>query len=642
MTRGELSNEKSMDLDTADQIVDEHLAREAGNHDPSHTEELSTSRLFLLFPTGRPGSASWDAWPVADSRLPETARVQAILAEATRRMNESDERLGESGEDLAILEWDEFVRNYAIMPTDQETLAVRGRHSPVAPTTFIPFSTGLSDSSMLRGVEIRGPVDFGIDLVTLEGDAEGETRRYIAAVATFLLEGNRYRHSGSGEHVVGLESLRRESFMNGQPAPEFESWHTEADIAKVSEHIEDAARDTAGWLSERVSRTLAAVMLDAPRAALSIASPSQRLARPAVEWRFHHNRVSTSSVGLRDLSRAEQAWAERAILESLYWHRRETFAPEASLARPAVYLLDEPEAALHRAAEAHMARSLVANASDPRNVIVAATHSPELLDAPEAHLIEVKRGAALSGRSLVHHLDFSDRTVLAELGLLPSDLLRWPRVILLVEGLHDEVLLDAFLGARLRDARVHVIPLRGGSKLPATVESRVLFEFTRAHLIGLVDNQRAAVLADTWASALEAAAQGDVEAATRIVLDGIGRSESEAVFITNWLTAALEKGLEGRISPYALELPDIIEYLPVDRLIPGANSWSALRDMHSAERLKAPARTARDFKAWLGARFAVTLNASMLRNAADGLPVPRDFERLMKQIEARSRDVASA
>lgn len=168
--------------------------------------------------------------------------------------------------------------------------------------------------------------------------------------------------------------------------------------------------------------------------------PGDRLKGALPEWRFGRRNMSIDA-----LSRAERIWAERSISEELHWSR-----PNQD-DRVTLYLYDEPETALRRAAESHMARALVERTRDPRQRVIAATHSPELLDTTAAFVIEVKK---MDGSSRVQAITGGTRSALHELGLNPSDLLRLARVYLLVEGRHDELLLRHYLGERRAAARI--------------------------------------------------------------------------------------------------------------------------------------------------------------------------------------------
>lgn len=197
-------------------------------------------------------------------------------------------------------------------------------------------------------------------------------------------------------------------------------------------------------------------------------------------------------------------------------------------------------------------------------------------------------------------------------------------------------MLDAFVGTRLRAARVMVLAMAGGRKLASTLDSQVLFSHTRAHLVALLDNQRVEAVQSTWQQAQEAAAQGELQAAIDIVVDGIGKETPEADYVRSWLTRALERGLDGRIRPTGLERADIVEYLPVENFVAGAASWTELRDQHREARETPRSNTPKDFKHWLELRYRADFTPDNLRAAVAGADIPPDIARLMNELEALS------
>jgi len=581
-TPGKPSSEEQLDPHRASELIDEYLERLVGDAGEPRDWVLQ-NRLFLLIPVGTAESPAWKAWAVADPTV-EWARREMELLDAAMERFESALGHDEDENEVAFERYSEEVAQHTLFPSeDLEWLK-----------PFSPIGAGYRAADGVGSIIVSGSIDFGVDLVNYD-------QAVTHATAAFLRESpNRVNPGGKDPGAMPAE--RR-------------------------------AQKAAAALSTQVTKRLQGALLDGPFAQLSLSTPVARLYSPAFEWMFTRSKDAWRKVPLAELSKAERLWAERAILEAVH----DALADPDDFERRSLCLYDEPESALHRAAESHMARALVSRARDQRAVIVAATHSPELLDSPLANVIEVKR---MTHRSHVQGLDPISRDALGELGLNPSDLLRLTRVFLLVEGLHDEVLLAHFLGDRLRDARVEVIPIRGGKMLAGTTDSRVLFDFTEAHVVALLDNTRASHVSDVWLRAQEAAAQGEMDAAKRIVTEEIGYADGESQYLTSWLTRALDRGLASRLSPEGLGAADIIEYLPVDRVVPDATSWRGLHEQHREELLNRRG-TPKRFKDWLTARWRTSFSSDALRSYADGVPVPKDFERLMKSIEAISADRSS-
>lgn len=331
---------------------------------------------------------------------------------------------------------------------------------------------------------------------------------------------------------------------------------------------------------------------------------------------------------LAGLSSAQVKWAKWSIAEAMV-------TLSQGLPIPRLILLDEPESALHRSAESHMAQYLSALATTGAVSLLVATHSPELLDLGHARLFEVTR---IGGRRQVRRLPPLARESLETLGLLPSDLLRRQRGIILVDGLHDQLVLESLFGPELHALRTDVVPLRGTQQLSAA-QIGFLFDFTPAHVFVMLDNLRTAALADIWEAAVREAQSGNLPGAVAHLdgaecLDG----SSEGRVMRELLQHVVEAGNADRLTPHGLSHPDVIEYLPVGSLIgPGpGGTWAELRVQHARQRAEQKG-TARDFKAWLRQRHGADFSPESLMRAVGTLDeIPADLLRLLKTVEART------
>ena len=92
--------------------------------------------------------------------------------------------------------------------------------------------------------------------------------------------------------------------------------------------------------------------------------------------------------------------------------------------------------------------------------------------------------------------------------------------------------------------RVEILPIRGAKELPVTLESRVLFDFTGAHIFVLIDNMQARAIHDVWERAqLELLTEGAGQAGVNL-RRALGRSTGERKFLAQWMSRALERGLD--------------------------------------------------------------------------------------------------
>jgi len=582
--------ERRMAENVANDVVDRYLSTLVPPEGTAH-DWSSRHRLFLFVPAGRADAPMWRCSAVADP-TEEWAISESLAAAALWQEYDDNYIYGDEDEDghEEHEQWyRESKRALTLLPEEEATGFLDLR-----PFQSLSYGMVIPPDPII----VTGPVDFGVDLAPEFDTVDAATADYLRSRLT----------------------------------DDNEPWREEIDEGRVDPALEMVASREATTLSDAVTRRLQHALLDGPIAHLDLAVPRDRLFDSPFAWVFTRPGQGAPRVPLAALSRAERLWAERSIVEAA-WELK-----EGGSGRPRLYLYDEPESALHRAGETHMATSLVERSKRLGVSIVAATHSPELLDVSSANLLEAKRSAL---KSILQPLGAVSREDLAGLGLNPSDLLRLTRVYLAVEGHHDEVLINYFLGERLRRARVEILPLRGGSKLPHTVDSRVLFDHTNAHLVGLLDNVDAEPLHRTWSDAQELAVTGHVAEAKDLILDRIGKASGEAQYLSAWLTRALDKGLESRLTPFGLSRPDIIEYLPVDKFVAGASSWNSLREQHARE-LSGKSGTPRDFKKWLTGRYKVSFGAEDLLRSADGVAVPKEFERLAKTVEAIATDRGSS
>ncbi|WP_404444458.1 hypothetical protein LG315_11925 [Microbacterium marinum] len=578
--------DRRIGAERAGEVLARHLTGLLPQSGPARDWALRC-RLFLFLPSGTPDSPGWDCWAVADADEDWAAQELAYLnrlwqeREASYIFPDEDEQAHDTQEER----YSDALAAHTLLP-EEEVAELVG-------DGFYPLAHGRVTSP--EPIVISGVIDFGFDYVDDTRSVRDATSDYLRSCLDDRGGPWNVAHEGDEEVLA---------------------WERTAAIA---------ARHISAESTERLRHA----MLDGLYAELHLAPPSERLFNPPFEWQFSRD-GGYRSVPLDALSRAERYWAERAIVEG----SAELTSRSDQGERDRIHLYDEPESALHRAAEAHMASSLVERANKPGVFIIAATHSPELLDATDANLLEVER---TNRKSIVRPLGEVSRRALNGLGLHPSDLLRLTRVFLVVEGLHDEVLLDHFLGQRFRAARVEIVPLHGGAKLSGTVDSRVLFDHTRAHVVGLLDNTDAAHVSGVWSAAQEIAATGHVAEAKEAILSRIGKANGESQYLSTWLTRALDNGLGARLTPVGLSKADVIEYLPADKVVPRAASWGDLRKQHAAA-LAGKSGTPRDFKKWLTAQHKVQFEVSDLLRYAEGVALPREFELLAKTIEAIAAD----
>ncbi len=149
------------------------------------------------------------------------------------------------------------------------------------------------------------------------------------------------------------------------------------------------------WLTELqdvAQRHYDRVFLDAPRLRLDRAHGAESFTCLPFRWSASDREQPLEDLqktAIDSLSKAQRGWADFSIALAT---RKELPHSSFHETAPQVVLLDEPEAGLHRTAEAHMAEGLSALAhNQPGTYVIAATHTPMLLDDPSSAVVEVKR-----------------------------------------------------------------------------------------------------------------------------------------------------------------------------------------------------------------------------------------------------------
>ena len=318
---------------------------------------------------------------------------------------------------------------------------------------------------------------------------------------------------------------------------------------------------------------------------------------------------------------ARRRWAQLAIEMTL---------PRNQFNTPAILVLDEPENALHQAAQAHLTRGLSFQGTwelGPRVVasgIFVATHSPALLAAEGAHLVHVHRSDGETALSPVIGLAAVD-AVVEQLGASRADILMMTKSFILVEGEHDKIVLTRLFGEELDRHRARVLVMRGAKRATAMLDLELLARYSEARLVLVIDRLGREASA-IWEEASLCDAKGDRLAAERCLhqLDrlpgGEGRWMAEAGL------AALAAGRLSRVRLVGLERRDILEYLPVTEMVPGAASWEALRAEHQGSHAKD------DFKTWLRNTHSARITPAAIANAAGKVDDLQDLPALLLEL----------
>jgi energy-coupling factor transporter ATP-binding protein EcfA2 len=375
-------------------------------------------------------------------------------------------------------------------------------------------------------------------------------------------------------------------------------------------------------LSKVASSIYAELLLDAPSLNCELNLPDAWFDGDALRW-VAYDLPTGEWVPLPALSRAQRRWAQVAIAAALIQHQ-----PRHARS---IMLLDEPELALHSLAEQHMARALPTLAKRMNTQLIVASHSADLLNQSTNRLVHVRRGT--SGITEMATLDIAISSLpFDDLGIKPSDLLQLRRVFLLVEGEHDRLVLNGLLGDKFAELGVDLLPFRGGAQLAHVIDSQFLFLFTDARVIIVLDNLRAEPIGQLWSEVRERLATGDLLGARRLLEMRLGR-EGEEGFLKEFGIRAVEESRADRIEVFGLSKRDIICYLPIQAIVPGASSWQEVEARYVKRYPPSSRRQPGDlnFKRWLRATYGATISRPVIETAVASVDaIPDEFAELLR------------
>lgn len=576
-------------------------------------DELSTVTTFALIPTGNL-APEWDIWlcmPRDNASFPACARA---MEEFIRVREEADEEANRRGEEhrrkvtaLKSVAWTK--EDYEEIEKESERHDEEIEELLLSPL-FQPLAGLLWEYSYLPDPDT---IDQWLDPMMADDLPIPVVKLFASRAIPLVLEAD--------EDEADIDTATAQVFA--------EVFHKKLDDADDGLALTKKMKEWVGHLNDVANTLYTSLLQDAPHLTLEVRKLGRWAVEGAMHWHVEYGDHGSSTVPIAGLSRAESRWARIAVRRALDLTGTTT-----------TLIIDEPEAALHRVAERHMAQGLDGLTTLGPQVVVA-THSPEVLNAQTTGCIHV---AKHNGRTHVGQMPRLGPETLAELGLSPSDLLGLYRIFLLVEGEHDEIVIRALCGDFLDSARVKIIPLRGGRNLPGTVESQLLFDLSDAHLVAVLDSVRAEEISAAWMEAQTRYLSEDAESAIDYLTEAFNQKKvMEHEWIVNWLSRAIKKGVHSRMNPYGLAARDIIEYLPVEILVPNADkSWDELRREHD-EAMPSLDRTKglHVFKSWLKHVYRADTSVSNVRRAAESVTeVPEELLNLgyhLREISSRPR-----
>lgn len=317
--------------------------------------------------------------------------------------------------------------------------------------------------------------------------------------------------------------------------------------------------------------------------------------------------------------------------------------------RHRIITLDEPEQGLHRRGEIHLVEGLHRISKELDATVIVASHSPAFLRPDLCTLHHVDRDPE-TGHVRLTGMSSVDVDRVAELGLTPSDLLQNISTILLVEGEHEVWVLSELFGEEFRRHGVLVSPLRGAKLLKSAVDAHLLFDFTSAEVVVMLDNESTERVEMIWNEALVAYESGGQGA----VLECLDRLQDvktgEARYLKEFCTRAIKLGARTRVGFQMMSEPDLDRYFPPSAFIrkqkhadvAGLN-WEQIDALYE-DWLVANQTPKGGHKEWLRREFGAVFDEKTYRLAVRTLDsVHPDFSALYRRVigPGGTREIAS-
>ncbi|SDU80850.1 ATP-binding protein [Gordonia westfalica] len=395
-------------------------------------------------------------------------------------------------------------------------------------------------------------------------------------------------------------------------------------------------------IEHKCNSYLSEVLINPPVLRFNVPNPDQLLLGSQPHWEFSIGTSDSNWAGICELSSAQLRWTNLAIALALA--ERET--------RPTLFLCDEPERGLHRLAEQRVADGLTNLIDRAQISIIAATHSPLVIGSPGAQRILTYRNAAGATALRPWRLAISD-SIEAEvagidLGLAMGDLLQLMNVAVVVEGLHDQYVLENLLRTQLVEASAGIYAMRGAARAKSLAEARFMFQATNGSILVVLDGLTNRILQPVWEDIKATYKSGDNTATLASVGQLAALRVDEADMLAELAKSAVESKTLDRIEVYGLGKPDIICYLPASGILTQHDvSWDAIQKQWEANAGGKPPRNIKKFlnSEHLLPQGGALLNERVRETAVDaaktGSPIHPDLIALGEHISSLARRSAA-
>ncbi|MEQ4519310.1 AAA family ATPase [Pseudarthrobacter sp. B907] len=536
--------------------------------------ELKTSQGFhlSLMPSGTPESSRWTVYLSAilgEEDIQQLAKYGNFLSQIRRAMIEGtsldDESLSTTAP-FALAKADEwYAEPFTAVRRDAAPEYVSAGSSPLdgwPPHIPVPLAA--------IGYVSRGPAQVFVNSLPLD----------VIQEKTLSLVSKSQWKAPIVEATAGSEMVLAESVQQSVALAETET-----------NRILNVLADFPFWLK------------------FDTRSPSDWFAGKPPRWVAVARHDEATKMRLDDLSFSQQKWVRFAL--SLYLSK-------SDLNEPRLIVVDEPEQGLHRQLESRISKGLHRLVAEFDDVaVVGATHSPSFLDprlgSHLLHLTLTGLGGTVVSDLEVGHLSLDEES--KRLGVAPSDILAMTRVALVVEGTHDQIVLEQCLSEHLRASGARVFVMRGTDHAAALPDMQFLFDALEAPIVVVFDNVVQKRVMAIWQRAVSAFQAKNSRLAERTISELESNSSTkEERALAELGRRAIRVGRLSRITPFGLGQPDILDYLAPTHFGLEDGDWQTYKAGFRARR-----KPSESFKDFLRREYGAKISIDAVRHAAKAM-----------------------
>jgi hypothetical protein len=277
-----------------------------------------------------------------------------------------------------------------------------------------------------------------------------------------------------------------------------------------------------------------------------------------------------------------------------------------------VLVADEPDGGLHERAANNVMNVLQSTGLD----FIVSSHSVAALRTRDATFHHLERD--VNGDVRLTRMSFGEDvlTLAEKFGTTTYDLLSLKRLMVVVEGSHDAVVVNRLLALSGRPHLSDLVltaPVRGVMNVTSIADSVLLTEFSELNILVVVDNGRESDFQKLVDTLRTMSSEGNTISQQKAVVAKARSSSSDVFeerFLFDLLDRAVHRGLLRRLSIFALPTPDIVDLLPPE-LFGLEQSWEQLRSEYRKD------RSSMNFKDWLRESRNVSISEKTIQSALD-------------------------